>query len=124
MIYLQFPFSGLGNDLIGGGWGRVVTGEVELEEEDEDKYQNIFLSGKEYENMVIGFFKCEKGILVFSSSPVTKMSHFYCSVAKMRPFIVYRPNRYFQNSLVVKLIFNPSIIYCWFLYFGGLLNKG
>ena len=30
--------------------------------------------------------KLVRGILVFSISPLAKMSHFYCSVAKMRPF--------------------------------------
>ena len=38
------------------------------------------------------FFNFKKGILVFSNDLVAKMSHFYCSVAKMRPFIVCRPN--------------------------------
>ena len=33
-----------------------------------------------------------KGILVFSSDPVAKMDHFYCSLTNMRPFIVRRPN--------------------------------
>ena len=36
--------------------------------------------------------KLVRGILVFSIGPLAKMSHFYCSVAKMRPFIVWRPN--------------------------------
>ena len=31
-------------------------------------------------------------ILVFISDLVAKMSHFYCLVAKMGPFIVLRPN--------------------------------
>ena len=51
--------------------------------------------------------KLVRGILVFSIGPLAKMSHFYCSVAKMRLFIVYRPNWYFENSLVAKLTFNP-----------------
>ena len=36
--------------------------------------------------------KLVRGILVFSSGPVANMNHFYCSLANMRPFIVYRPN--------------------------------
>ena len=36
--------------------------------------------------------KLVRGILVFSIDPLAKMSHFYCSVAKMRPLIVYRLN--------------------------------
>ena len=38
------------------------------------------------------FLNFKKGILVFSNDLVAKMNHFYCSVAKMRPFIVCRPN--------------------------------
>ena len=38
------------------------------------------------------FFYFRKGSLVFSSGPLAKMDPFYCSVAKMRPFIVWRPN--------------------------------
>ena len=38
------------------------------------------------------FFYFRKGSLVFSSDLMAKMDHFYCSVAKMRLFIVSRPN--------------------------------
>ena len=34
----------------------------------------------------------KRGILVFSTGLVAKMDLFYCLVAKMRPFIVRRPN--------------------------------
>ena len=37
-------------------------------------------------------FNFKKGILVFSTGLVPKMDPFYCLVAKMRPFIVHRPN--------------------------------
>ena len=38
------------------------------------------------------FFYFRKGSLVFSSDLIAKIDHFYCSVARMRPFIVCRPN--------------------------------
>ena len=50
---MHFPFSGLGNDLIGEKKSVAAEGEGhsgELEEEDEE----------EYENMVIGFFNVRR----------------------------------------------------------------
>ena len=48
-------------------------------------------------------------ILVFSSSWLAKMSHFYCSLVRMNPFIFIWPIWPFQNCLLARMIFNPTI---------------